>query len=129
MDAVAAQPRRELQDGGHRPRRWLWLGVGTTLLILAAVVLLVLRPPFLVRLLEPRFWVLEVQPVEHTVRVQRANHLYLLQCGSDCDQLQVGQSYEMEVLSDHIRCRVGQRDLTLPIIEEEVGFTRTGGHG
>jgi hypothetical protein len=129
MDTVGTRRGRELPVDRHTRQRWLWPAIGAALLVAAAGGLLVRRPAFLVRFLEPRYSVVEIRSAERTLLVQRANHVYLLQCGNDCDEFRVGSSYDMEVAGDHVRCHNGGRDLSLPIVEEQVIFINPGGRG
>lgn len=77
----------------------------------------------------PGFQVTAIDLSQKTMALSRANHTYLVQCGDACDRFEVGGSYNMEPVEGGLRYRATSREIVLPILQEEVGFTTPGGRG
>jgi len=112
----------------HGPRRKLWVAVAAVL-GLALAIFLVLRSGALDRWMVPGFEVAEVHPADGTMKLQRANHTYLVRCDLACGSFRVGSSYRMHIAAGELRYESTGREISLPIVEEQVDFTGPGGRG
>jgi hypothetical protein len=119
-EAAAVVERRTI-------RRKLWLGVAA-LLALAALVVVGQRGR-IAAWLEPGFQVAEIGAAEKTMSLQRANHTYLVGCAEICGNFRIGKTYQMKIVGGELRYHSSGQEISLPIIEEQVGFTTTGGRG
>jgi hypothetical protein len=105
----------------------LWAGIVAALAI-AAVVLL-FRSGLIDRWLAPGFHVAEIHSAERTMLLRRADHSYLVRCNDSCITFQVGTTYQMEIVGGEIRYRSSHAEISLPVLEEKVGFSTPGGRG
>ena len=119
------EPPRIAEPGKSSPK--LWVGVAAALLIAGSV--LVWQRSAIRNLLVPAFQVTEIHSSDSTMTLQRANHTYLVQCGNECSRFLPGHTYRMDIIGGELHYHSAGREISLPILEEEEVFTRTGGHG
>jgi hypothetical protein len=77
----------------------------------------------------PGFEVVDVRPADRTMRLHRANHTYLVQCDTVCSSFRAGHTYRMHISTGALRFQSAGREISLPILEEQIEFTGPGGHG
>lgn len=105
----------------------LWAGIVAAVAIGAVVLLF--RSGLLDRWLTPGFQVAEIHSAEKTMTLRRANHSYLVRCNDSCNMFHAGATYQMEIVGSEIRYRSSHAEISLPVLQEEVGFSTLGGRG
>jgi hypothetical protein len=63
------------------------------------------------------------------MKLKRARHTYLVRCDSACSHFRVGHSYRLHIAAGQLSYESNGREISLPILEEQVEFTGPGGHG
>jgi len=109
-------------------RRKLWIAI-TAVLGLALVAYVVLSSGALDGWMVPGFEVAEVHASQGTMMLKRASHTYLVRCDTACSSFRVGHSYRMHIVPGELRYQADGREISLPILEEQVDFVGPGGHG
>lgn len=105
----------------------LWAGIAVAVAV--AALPLLFRSGLLDRWLSPGFQVAEIHSAQKTMLLRRANHRYLVRCNDSCNAFHAGATYQMEIVGGEIRYRSSHEEISLPVLEEEVGFSTPGGHG
>ena len=109
----------------NSPTAW----VATAVAVVIGIVLVVFGRGLFVQWLEPGFEVVEIHSSERTMTLRRANHNFLVRCDDACGRFEAGHSYRMDLAGDHIQYHSSGQNISLPILEEEVGYTTPGGRG